>query len=71
MNDSTSTAIKPAQKPTSEAGNWDVWHVFCCDENLALCGTDVTNFPITDGDGELMCVVCDELDSIPCEVCGA
>lgn len=48
----------------------DIFHMFCCDENIAMCGTDVTDHPVTDGDGEQQCVVCVELDYGNCAKCG-
>lgn len=50
----------------------DLDHIFCaCDEDHALCGTDVTDAPIIeDGPVEDECVVCADLDRLPCERCG-
>lgn len=37
-------------------------HVTCClDDDMALCGLDVTDAPWGAGDDELMCVVCAHL----------
>lgn len=45
-----------------------LYHVTCCDDDIALCGQDVSDYPETDGDGELHCVVCEDLDDgdVPC-----
>jgi hypothetical protein len=48
------------------AGGLDLTHVVCCDENRALCGKDVTDTEWTDGDGEVTCVICDDLEGAPC-----
>lgn len=48
----------------------EIFHMFCCDENVAMCGTDVTGLPRTSGEGEQECVVCVALDALDCAVCG-
>jgi hypothetical protein len=48
----------------------DIFHMLCCEENIAMCGTDVTDLPDTDGTGEQQCVVCVELDEGNCPKCG-
>lgn len=51
-------------------GRPDIFHMLCCEENLAMCGTDVTHVALTSGDGEQQCVVCVALDDYDCPKCG-
>ena len=44
----------------------DEFHLFCCDENIALCGVDLTHVPITDGVDETPCPMCFDLEDSPC-----
>lgn len=45
-------------------------HMVCeCNEDVALCGKDLTGRPFADGSVE--CVVCADLDRQPCPLCGA
>lgn len=36
----------------------ELFHQTCCDDDVALCGLDVSKLPYTDGVGEQRCVVC-------------
>jgi hypothetical protein len=47
----------------------DLDHFVCCNDNLGLCGADLSDAAWAE---ELpnLCVVCDDLDSLPCERCG-
>lgn len=47
---------------TKEPETPDVFHSYCCDENTALCGHDISGEPETDGEGygEVHCKVCEE-----------
>lgn len=49
-------------KNATDEGKGDVFHSYCCDENTALCGYDISGEPETDGDGygEVHCTVCEE-----------
>lgn len=49
----------------------DLFHIYCeCNENVALCGFDLTNVEeIESSDGELICIVCDELCNSETYVC--
>lgn len=42
------------------AGDSDLNHYYCCDPNVALCGTDISAMPETDED--IDCVVCADLE---------
>lgn len=48
-------------------------HTVCwCDVDEALCGADVAGLPALDEwDDEDLCVVCEDLDRLPCARCGA
>ena len=48
----------------------DLDHYYCCDENRALCGKDLTEVPISELSDEALCVVCRDLDDAPRERCG-
>jgi len=40
-------------------------HIVCCvDENIGLCGTDLTNVPWVDDDTPTGCVVCSDLHDV-------
>lgn len=45
-------------------------HLVCaCSEKVALCGWETSG--IDADDEELACVVCEELNKLPCALCGA
>ena len=63
------TAALLSTETGNGAGTDDLDHIVCdCDEDRALCGLDVSTSPWSDGG--LDCVVCAELDDLPCERCG-
>lgn len=68
---STQTIISPVLNTTDEDD--DLEHVYCCNENLALCGTDLTTYPEAEGTYEAptpdTCLVCDDLSHHPCKEC--
>lgn len=67
----TTTAPSPVIV-SATATESDLSHTVCeCDENAALCGLDVTEFPWDDDEDSPECVVCEDLDDQPCERCGA
>ena len=49
-----------------------LFHIFCeCDEDLGLCGLDISDYAISDPlDGDPVCVVCLDLEFVPCPRCG-
>ena len=64
-NELTQTLPQPVIVPTSRP-SLDHWVCgFDCDDNLALCGTDVTFEPWGNGTVPNECVVCAELDKLP------
>lgn len=58
------TATKPApDRAPSPLDDKDIAHlVCCCDENLAVCGLDMTNVPVAKDDA-IPCPLC--FDGIP------
>lgn len=66
------TATLPA--PTvPDVGASGIVHTYCCDEDVALCGLDVSGeVLVEDADPADECLVCVELDDIggPCGVPG-
>lgn len=67
------TALLPAPTTTDTTDNGDeLHHVYCCDENLALCGTDVTKYQEAEppSDADKRCIVCEDLIDTTCERCG-
>jgi hypothetical protein len=56
------TAPVPAPTRTSEGDELD--HIYCCDPDVALCGTDISGHEDNDADGT--CIVCLDLEFAPC-----
>lgn len=48
----------------------DITHLYCCNPDVALCGTDVSDVPELADDAEITCVVCADLEEQPCPTCG-
>ncbi|MET4670773.1 hypothetical protein [Streptomyces sp. PvR018] len=59
------TSLAPAPVKATNGGS-DLDHIYCCDPDLALCGTDVSDVPEIDADSDINCVVCADLDGGPC-----
>lgn len=67
MTETTTVAEQPAAPSVVDD---EVHHLFCCcDENLGLCGTDLTGVPINDDD-EVPCPLCYSVEDEPCPRCG-
>lgn len=66
-----STNTQPQPATTGTGGDDELHHAWCCDEDVALCGTDISDAETTDGEGWLHCVVCVELEAadVPCPKC--
>lgn len=62
------TAVTEERPPPTDSGTADeLHHLYCHDENLALCGADLTNVEERDPHpNEQHCVVCIDLDPLPC-----
>ncbi|MCX5537831.1 hypothetical protein OG785_45575 [Streptomyces sp. NBC_00006] len=61
------TLTAPAASTGPSVGDETV-HLYCCDENRAICGVDLTDMPEVDEDEN--CVVCIDLEETPCPDCG-
>lgn len=62
--------VKEVDCPTNFELDDDMIHVVCkCSLDVALCGKNMTNRPWADGE-EIGCVVCAQLDDLPCGRCG-
>lgn len=60
----------PELAPSTAGMGDDLNHITCvCDDNLALCGTDVTYHEWV-ATAEVTCVVCRDLEDEPCPRCG-
>lgn len=63
--------LLPAWAPTavgaegSDAGA-DEHHVYCCNPDVALCGTDISGHDFAEDNESVSCVVCVDLDGEPC-----
>lgn len=56
--------LDTAPAATSSTTGTELFHWYCCDPNVAYCGTDLTDVPeVDEGD---MCVVCQDLEDAPC-----
>jgi hypothetical protein len=75
MADSMLTDM-PASKPdAAETAADDICHLWCCDEDIAMCGEDITGHPQCPHDGIENCIVCPmcglaEDEGLPCPVPG-
>lgn len=62
----TTTRTSPTLDRTGNSGD-ELDHLYCCDSDLALCGTDVSGHEDNDADGT--CIVCLDLEFQPCPSC--
>lgn len=62
------TALAPELDTATHDGDDEV-HVVCCRPDVALCGSDVTALAWVDDDAEATCVVCADLEGLPCRRC--
>ena len=59
----------PQAAPTASRSNRSpdgLDHLYCCDPDTALCGTDISDTPELFDDGETTCVVCADLADDDC-----
>lgn len=56
--------LDTAPAPTPTVTGPQIFHWYCCDPNIAYCGTDLSGVPKKD-EGD-MCVVCEDLEDEPC-----
>lgn len=52
----------------TDTARGDLTHVICCNEDIAVCGTDVSDEPFVGDDVPVDCIVC--LDADTCPLCG-
>lgn len=68
------TALDEAPLVTTDGPNGtddELDHIFCCNEDLALCGADISGTEFISDDEELFpCVVCNEMQYRECPKCG-
>jgi hypothetical protein len=63
----TKAEAKPVPTDGSKTPD-ELFHITCCNDDIALCGLDVMSYSEVSGKGEPNCVVCEDLnkDDIPC-----
>jgi len=54
---------------TNRGQSDDLDHLYCCDPDLALCGSDLNDVSEDQMVG-VLCVVCEDLEWRPCPECG-
>lgn len=58
--------LAPMPAPSTASTSDDqLTHIYCCNPDLGLCGTDLSDTPEVDEDG-ILCVVCEDLEEEPC-----
>ncbi|MFF7631431.1 hypothetical protein [Streptomyces cyaneofuscatus] len=60
----TTLAPTPAQPDTAPGERLD--HLYCCNPDLALCGTDIGDASEIAPDSDITCIVCADLEDEPC-----
>lgn len=65
------TDLAPTERIVGWGSDDDLDHTVCCDENIALCGRDVTDEPWVEVGSPNQCVVCEDLWDQPCVRCDA
>lgn len=55
----------PAPALVAAEGTREI-HVYCCDIDVGLCGTDISALPVLADGVPATCVVCADLDGGPC-----
>lgn len=65
----TAPVVAPTQRPSDDDD--DLTHTVCfCNPYLALCGTYVDGDWDEDAPEDECCVVCEDLERLPCARCG-
>lgn len=64
------TAQTYAKPEVNTSASDDLTHLYCCDDELALCGLDLRGVPENLDPDALMCVVCVDLSPLACWWCG-
>jgi hypothetical protein len=66
-----STAVLERPRPTPPVAGADPIHLFCCDEDIAMCGADLTDQDVQERDDDTpVCPMCAlvEDEGLPCPV---
>ncbi|MFK0172650.1 hypothetical protein ACIQU5_28025 [Streptomyces sp. NPDC090306] len=64
------TALAPELATTDGDDGDGLTHLWCCDPDTALCGSDLTGDEDLDDDAEVDCIVCLDLEETVCPRCG-
>ena len=59
-----------ATVPTAAPPEMVTAHYYCCDRARAMCGENLDDAPELPGPAGQVCVVCADLTTSPCQVCG-
>jgi hypothetical protein len=68
-----STALLDRPLPAAPDATGDVIHLWCCDENISMCGLDITDEPeVQPEEDEVLCPMCAlvEDEGLPCPAPG-
>lgn len=57
----TASVLIAPERPVRADDRDELTHYYCCDENRALCGADISHLPMEIGPGQL--------EAMPCTVC--
>lgn len=55
---------------TDDGDDDETFHLYCCDEDIALCGADIADALETDGGDDEPCLECLYLEEEICARCG-
>jgi hypothetical protein len=59
MTSMTAAVLDRPDSPAASGADDDRCHLYCCNENVALCGTDLTDYEDDCGDpGHVICPLC-------------
>lgn len=50
------------EEVAEDTSDGDIFHLYCCDENLGLCGFDLSEASEGFSDNDQFCIVCEELE---------
>ena len=48
----------------------DLHHIYCCNPDNSLCGTNISTYDHIEEPEDANCVVCLDLEEQPCPTCG-
>jgi len=67
------SSLETKTRPYASTDDNASYHYWCCDEDVSLCGLDISEIEEGIGEGETLCIVCDDLDfneDYKCPECG-